>query len=259
MSEVLYERRGTVGVLTLNRPEKLNALTHAMGAALQDTVQAINADSSVRAVVLCGQGRAFSAGGDLAFLRANAARSYAENQRGMRAFYAQFLSVRQIEVPTIAALQGRATGAGLMLALACDLRVAEEEAKVSANFVRVGLNPGMGGTYLLERLIGPSRAAELIYTGRDVLMGEALAIGLVNHVVQADRLLETALALAERIAANAPIALKLAKAMMSDESRTLEQALDREADGQATCFTSADLLEGIMAIDERRMPQFEGR
>lgn len=259
MSDVRTEIRDSVGILTLARPDKLNALTHEMGDLVQAAVDRFNADPEVRVVLVQGEGRSFSAGGDLDFLRDNAQRSQAENTLGMRAFYDKFLSLRRLEVPSIAVLQGRATGAGLTLALGCDMRVAAEDAVVAANFVRVGLNPGMGGTYLIERLVGPGRAAELVFTGRDVPMGEALAIGLVNHVVQAALLEETAWQLAQAIARNAPVAVRRTKAIMSLAVGSLSDALDLEAAGQAACFASEDLLEGIRAIQERRRPQFTGR
>lgn len=256
--EVRLERRGPIALLTLARPDKLNALTHAMGDAVRAHVAALNADPDIRVVVVKGEGRAFSAGGDLAFLSDNAARSEAENRAGMRDFYAKFLSLRDLEVPSIALIHGRATGAGLSFALGCDMRIAAEDARVSANFVRVGLNPGMGATWLLERLIGPARAAELVYTGRDVDMGEALAIGLVNHVVQGDRLETAGLELAERIAANAPVAVRRTKALMRRDDQALARALDGEADAQAACFATRDLLEGVRAVQERRAPHFSG-
>lgn len=259
MSDVRIETRESVGLLTFDRPDKLNALTHEMGAALEAAVDRFNADPSVRVVLLRGEGRCFSAGGDLEFLRDNARRTVEENTRGMRAFYEKFLSLRRLEVPSIAVLHGRATGAGLMVALGCDMRVAAEDTIVSANFVRVGLNPGMGGTYLLERLIGPGRTAELLYTGRDVDMGEALAIGLVNRVVQGDRRDEVAWKLAESIARNAPVAVRRTKAILRGEAGSLSEALGLEAEGQAACFASEDLLEGIQAIQERRKPVFSGR
>lgn len=259
MADIRLEIRDAIALITLARPEKLNALTHEMGDAIQAAVDRLNADRSVRAVLVKGEGRSFSAGGDLDFLRDNATRSEAENARGMRAFYEKFLSLRRLEVPSIAVLHGRATGAGLMFALGCDMRVASEDALVAANFVRVGLNPGMGGTSLLERLVGPARAAELLFTGRDVAMGEALAIGLVNHVVQGDRLEETAWQLAESIARNAPIAVRETKAILRQQVGSLQEALALEAAGQAKCFATEDLLEGIQAIQERRKPQFSGR
>lgn len=259
MSDLRTEVRDGVGLLTLVRPDKLNALTHEMGDMVQEAVERFNADADVRVVLVRGEGRSFSAGGDLDFLAENARRSQAENVAGMRAFYDKFLSLRRLVVPSIAVIQGRATGAGLTLALGCDIRVATDDAIVAANFVRVGLNPGMGGTYTLERLVGPGRTAELIFTGRDVTMGEALAIGLVNHVVQADRLDEVAWQLAQSIARNAPLAVRRAKAILAQEAGSLSEALDLEASGQAECFASEDLLEGIRAIQERRRPQFSGR
>jgi enoyl-CoA hydratase len=138
------------------------------------------------------------------------------------------------------------------------MRVAAEDAKISANFVRVGLNPGMGATFLLERLIGPARAAELVFTGRDVDMGEALAIGLVNHIVPAEGLEAAGLRLAERIAESAPVAVRRTKSLMRRDDEALARALDGEAAGQAACFATQDLMEGIRAVLERRAPHFTG-
>lgn len=249
----------SIAMLTLDRPDKLNALTPEMGWELRQRVDELNERPDVRVVLVRGAGRVFSAGGDLEFLRFNLEASKEANVQTMRTFYENFLSLRHLRVPAIALLQGRATGAGLTLALGCDLRIAEESAKVSTNFVRLGLNPGMGGTFLLERLIGPARAADMLYTGRDVAMGEALAIGLVNHVVQLDRLENTGYDLARQIASNGPLAVRLTKGIVSKHVGTLEEALELEALAQAECFASIDLKEGLQSILERRSPNFEGR
>lgn len=254
-----FEVQDSLGFITLDRPDKLNALTSEMGMELARLVDSINERADIRAVLLRGEGRVFSAGGDLAFLQANLHDTRESNAAKMRDFYENFLSLRRLKVPSIALMQGRATGAGLTLALGCDLRVASEETRVSTNFVRLGLNPGMGGTFLLERLIGPGRAAEMLYTGRDVAMGEALAIGLVNHVVQLERLESAGRELAQQIAANAPLAVRLTKGIVARGAGTLSEALALEAQAQAECFASWDLQEGLQSILERRSPQFEGR
>ena len=180
MIELGYRREGAIGILSLNRPAKLNAMTDAMGDALQALVPELNADPELRCLLVTGEGRAFSAGGDLDFLETNSRRDPAENEPTMKAFYTKFLAIREVEVPTIALLHGRATGAGLCFALGCDMRLAADDALLSVNFVRVGLTPGMGGTWSLERLVGPARAAELLFTGRTVTAAEALTMGLVN-------------------------------------------------------------------------------
>lgn len=257
---VTLDISGPIATLTLNRPEKLNALTHDMGDLVVEAVSRLNAEREVRVLVVRGAGRAFSAGGDLDWLLENARRSQAENRAGMEAFYQKFLSLRRLEVPAIAMIQGRATGAGFCFALGCDLRVASHDAIFSANFVRVGLNPGMGGSYSLTKLLGPGLASELILTGRDVFAEEALELGLITRMVTPEDLESTTYALAEQIAANAPLGVRHAKAaLLLAQTAPLEQVLAREAEGQAECFASRDLSEGVEAARSRRAPDFKGR
>lgn len=256
---VTLDISGAVATLTLNRPEKLNALTHEMGDRLVEAVATLNATPAVRAVVVRGEGRAFSAGGDLDWLLENARRPEAENRAGMEAFYRKFLSLRELAVPAIAMVHGRATGAGFCLALGCDLRVASHEAIFSANFVKVGLNPGMGGSYTLTHLLGPGLASELVYTGRDVFAQEALELGIIQRMVMPEDLEAAAYGFAEAIARNAPLAVRHAKqALLMAQTRPLSEVLGREAEGQAACFASTDLIEGVEAARARRAPVFRG-
>lgn len=260
MSMITYNREGAIGVLSLNRPDKLNAMTHEMGDAIRALVPQLNADRDLRVLVVRGEGRAFSAGGDLRFLEENSRRAPSENEEVMVDFYTKFLALREVEVPTIAAIHGRATGAGLCLALGCDMRFAAEDALLSLNFVRVGLSPGMAGTWNLPRLVGPARAAELLFTGRLVPAAEALSIGLVNGVFAPDQVLGGVMVLAAQIAEGAPNAVRSTKALLRQaEDLPLEDALGAEAHAQAMCFASQDLAEGIAAIREKRPPRFEGR
>ena len=257
---VILDISGAVATLTLNRPEKLNALTHEMGDLVVEAVRKLNATPEVRVLVVRGEGRAFSAGGDLDWLLENARRSEAENREGMEAFYKKFLSLRELAVPAIAMVHGRATGAGFCFALGCDLRVASHDAIFSANFVRVGLNPGMGGSYSLTQALGPSLANELIFTGREVFADEALSLGLISRMVTPEDLEATTYALAQQIAANAPLAVRHAKAALRlAETAPLDTVLAREAQGQAVCFASGDLLEGVEAARARRPAAFQGR
>jgi enoyl-CoA hydratase len=257
---ILYRQEGGVGVLSLNRPDKLNAMTFPMGDAIEALVPRLNADPTLRCLVVRGEGRAFSAGGDLAFLEENSQRSPEENEATMGAFYRKFLTLQDVAVPTIALLQGRATGAGLCMALACDVRIAAEDALLSVNFVRVGLTPGMGGTWNLPRLIGHARASELFFTGRTVAAAEAVAMGLVNQVVALDALEATGMAMAEQIATAAPGAVRATKALLRGTmGLSLSDELDAEAQAQAVCFASADLREGIEAIRGKRAPEFKGK
>jgi enoyl-CoA hydratase len=265
---VLSRRDGAVVVLTLNDPERRNAMTEAMGLALSAQVAELSRDDSVRAVVLTGSGRAFSAGGDLAMIEAKGVAGRADpggptrarNQAEMEAFYRLFLAVRDLPCPSLAALRGAAIGAGLCVALGCDLRIASTDARLGLNFARLGIHPGMGATWTLPRLVGPARAAELLYTGRVIDGAEAARIGLVNEAVAPERVEERALGLAQELAASAPWAVRGAKrALAQSLSATLDQQLAFEAARQAECYESGDLVEGIASVREKREPRFRGR
>ena len=232
-----------VAELILARPRARNAMT-----------------DHVRVVLVRGEGETFSAGGDLTMLAERARQPEADNRTSMRRFYASFLAVREIRVPTIAVLAGSAIGAGLCLALACDLRLAASTAKLAASFVRLGLHPGMGATWLLPRLVGPALAAELLLTGRAVDATEALRMGLVSQVHAPEALDDAVRALATQITAAAPLAVAQTKATLAEAlERTLDQALAREADAQAIDFGTDDLAEALKAMAARRAPSFTGR
>ena len=250
---------GEIAELVLQRPAARNAMTDAMGAEIRRAVAELNADAAARVVLVRGEGEAFSAGGDLSMLAARTKLSEAENRVAMRTFYADFLSVRALRVPTIAVIGGPAIGAGLCFALACDLRIAAAGVKMAASFVRVGLHPGMGATYLLPRLIGPAAANELLLTGRAIDAEQALRLCLVSEVHPRDALDGAARALAAQIAAAAPLAVAGTKATLAAAiDRELASALDREAAAQAIDFSSADLREALQAAAQRRPPRFRG-
>jgi enoyl-CoA hydratase len=178
----------------------------------------------------------------------------------MERFYRLYLSVRDLPFPTVAAIGGPAIGAGLCVALGCDVRVAARDAKLGLNFVRLGIHPGMGATFALPRLVGPALAAELLFTGRAVDGAEAERIGLVNRAVERAEVLPTALALAREIAASAPLAVRRTKqALARSEHASLDEQLRFEAEQQSYDYESADLREGLAAVRERRPPRFEGR
>ncbi|MCZ6464956.1 MAG: enoyl-CoA hydratase/isomerase family protein [Proteobacteria bacterium] len=264
---VLESRDGHVVTLTLHLPERLNAMTQAMGEAFQARVVGLAQDPDLRAVVLTGHGRAFSAGGDLGMIGGRAdqgaaapgvARLRIRDQ--MRSFYKLFLSVRDLPCPTVAAINGHAIGAGFCVALACDLRVVAEDAKVGLNFTRLGLHPGMAATWTVPRIVGPALAAELLYTGRIILGAEAARLGLVNRAVEREKVLSTALELAQEIAGSAPVAVRAVKrALRRSADVSLEDQLSFEATEQAACFETADVREGLTAARERREPRFRGR
>jgi len=258
---VTLEVRDTVATLTLNRPDVRNAMTAEMGRCVEAAVERINAMSDVRVVVVTGAGRAFSSGGDLGSLAKDAGLGVAGDGLGGGAnFYSLYLSIGRLDVPSIAAINGHAIGAGLCFALACDLRVMHEQAKVGMTFVKIGIHPGMAATWNLPRIVGPSHAADLLYTGRLVAAHEALAMGLVNRVATGETFHATVGELARSIAANGPVAVRaLKQTLRGSAKRTLEEAIVREADAQAKTFETDDAREGISAVKAKREPRFTGR
>lgn len=265
--ELRVERRDGVALVVLDDPARRNAMSQAMGRALAGVVEELAGDDEVRAVVLTGAGAAFSAGGDLAMIedQARAGREApgdpcrTRNRAFMRSFYGQFLSLRELPQPTIAAINGAAVGAGLALALACDLRLAAREARLALNFNRLGIHPGMGATWTLPRLVGPAHAAELLLTGRSIDGVEAERIGLVNRALPSGDLLPQALAVAAEIAACAPRPVRATRrALRAALAASLAEQLDFEAEQQALCYETADLAEGLAAARERRPPCFTG-
>jgi enoyl-CoA hydratase len=258
--EIRLEPSEPIAQLYLARPESRNAMTEAMGAEVVRAVQEINALPGVRVLIVRGEGKSFSAGGDFRMLEERAQASEDANRVSMRRFYRSFLSVRAVRAPTLAVLHGAAVGAGLCFAMACDLRIAATGTKLGVNFVKVGLHPGMGATWLLPRLVGPSRATELLLTGRTVEADEALAIGLVHEVHPPETLEEAARALAEQVASSAPVAVAQAKAtLLGSFDRTLDEVLAEEASAQAVDFGTEDLREAIRAFSDKRTPRFIGR
>lgn len=268
---VRVERKGAgdaVALVVFDDPARRNAMTEAMGRALTEVVGRLSADASVRAVVLTGAGAAFSAGGDLAMLEEKSRAGRAEpggaqrerNRAFMRDFYGLFLSVRDLPCPSIAAVNGAAIGAGLAVALACDLRVAARDAKLGLNFTKLGIHPGMGSSWTLPRLVGPAHAADLLLTGRIVEGVEAERIGLVNRAVAREEVVAAALAIADEIAACAPIAVRQTKQSLARTlDATLADQLAFEAEQQAICYESADFAEGLAAARERRAAVFRDR
>jgi len=260
-------RDGDIATLLFDDPDRRNAMTRAMGEAFQNHVSALARDESLRAVVVSGSGRAFSAGGDLDMLERQAISGAAAPGvawRGIRdemsSFYRLFLAVRDLPCPTIAAIQGAAVGAGLCVALGCDIRYVAADAQLGLNFARLGVHPGMAATWTLPRLVGSAQAAELLYSGRLIDGAEALRIGLASRALPAAEVLTQAQQTAREIAANAPIAVRAIKrALARSEAASLEDQLQFEASEQARTFETRDAQEGITAIRERRAPRFSGR
>ncbi len=248
-----------VATIVLNDPRRKNAMTPALGDALRDAVTKVSADPEIRAVVLTGAGGAFSAGGDLEMLRRLQTTPKEESRDFMLSFYRRYLSILDVPVPTIAAIEGAAIGAGLCVALACDLCIVDEDAKLALNFVQLGLHPGMGATYLAPRRAGAQAGAELLLTGRRFDGREAARLGLALRAVPGTQVRGEAIALAHTIATNAPLAIRGLKRGLALDREALERALQHEAEEQSTSYASADLAEGLAAAAERRSPRFVGR
>jgi enoyl-CoA hydratase len=255
------ERRPSgVVVLTLTLPELRNAMTAELTAAWTAAIAELKADPAVRAVVVTGEGSAFCSGGDLSWIGESPDLTVPAIRDRMLPFYRAWLTIRDLEVPTIAAINGPAIGAGLCLALACDLRYAASGAPMSVPFTALGMHSGMAATYLLPATVGIAAARELLLTGRRVDADEALRLGLVNGVYAAEELLDKSIEIAEEIAGNGPIAVRLTVAgLRGGIPRSLDDALAYEALAQPTTFASADLTEGLAAAKERRKPNFTGR
>lgn len=256
---VAVTRHGRVAVLTIDRPAAMNAISMQMRADLRGALEALRRDPEIGAAVLTGSGdKAFSAGMDLReFAQSNANVPVSE----MRRFrWEQGEGIVAFDKPIIAAVNGLAVGGGVELALQCDLIFAAEQASFAFAEVKRGLMPGNGGTQRLARRIGQARALEMILTGRTVDAAEALAIGLVEHVVPRAALLERAVALGEAIAANAPVAVRSAKmAIRRGAGLSLEEGLRLEQDLAAFLYTTDDASEGPKAFLEKRPPVWQGR
>jgi len=246
-------------VLTLNLPDRRNAMTAELTSAWSHAMAGLAADAALRAVVVTGAGKAFCAGGDLSWLGESPDMTVAQLRDRMLPFYRTWLAVRSLDVPVIAAVNGAAVGAGLCLALACDLRLASTEAMFSAPFVSLGIHAGMAATFLLPEAVGVPRARELLFTGRRVNADEALQIGLCESVHSTTDLVPAAIAAAEQIAQAAPVAVRLTKAAMAFAGhRSIEEALAWEALAQPVTMATADLHEGLAAQAQRRPAVFTG-
>jgi enoyl-CoA hydratase/carnithine racemase len=262
MSEqLLVDRRADgIVVLTLNDPDRRNAMSDTMTEVWGATIEDLRGDPDLRCVVVTGAGHAFSSGGNLDWIAGRGEIEIASLRDHMLGYYRTWLSIRSLEVPTVAAVNGAAVGAGLCLALACDLRYAADDAKLIAPFTRLGLHPGMAATYLLPDVAGVPLAREMLLTGRVVTGAQAAPYGLVNRSMPREEVLGEALRVAGEIAVTAPIATRLTKAALAGGGPgSLEEALRWESLAQPVTMASADLAEGIAAQREKRAPKFTGR
>jgi enoyl-CoA hydratase/carnithine racemase len=258
---ILEKHEDGVATLTLNRPDKLNALNTDLAVALNETLGRIGTDKNIHAVVLTGAGRAFCAGGDLAEIwNGRQENDIANLEPLLRAGMQAVLKIRTMRQPVIAAVNEAAAGAGMNIALAADMRFASEAAVFGQNFAKVGLFPDYGGTFFLPQLIGPAKAAEMFYTGDMIDAKTALQMGLVNRLVPADQLETEAKGFARNIAHGPRTASRALKQVLFGNQRAeLTKALEYEVEEQMKCFASEDCAEGLRAFFEKRKPNFQGK
>jgi len=255
---IIYEKSDGIATIMLNRPEALNAFSKDVVLEILHALEDVKCDDGVRVVILTGAGdKAFSAGADI------------KSMAGMTALKARELSLlgeklclglENLEKPVIAALNGYALGGGLEVAMSCDLRIASETARMGQTEVNIGLIPGWGGTQRLTRLVGMTKAKELVYTGKMIDAKTAEQIGILNMVVPADKFRETVRQFALELASKAPVAVKVAKALINKGSgMSLDSALALEREGFGVVASSEDFKEGVAAFTEKRKPAFKGK
>lgn len=261
-TELLFERTGHVAVITFNRPERMNTITPAMLRALSERLLEADADPEVRVIVLTGAGRAWCAGLDVGAAVSGDGiggdgGAGATGEFNLRE--APPVVLNKIDTPTVAALNGGAAGYGMDLALGCDIRVAAEGAKLSAAYTARGLVPESGGTWLLPRIVGWSKAAELLFTARTLTAAEGLDLGLVSQVVAAEELDEAVASLTAEIVANAPLAVRASKRLMRHAmTEGLEDHVQRQYLALLPLFGTKDFREGLSSFLEKRPAEFHG-
>jgi enoyl-CoA hydratase len=249
-----------VVLLTLDNPGQRNAMSDEMTSSWVAAVEELTGDRSVRVVVVTGEGSAFCSGGNTSWIAGEPDAEVDYLRTRMIAFYRAWLSIRKLEVPTIAAVNGPAIGAGLCLALACDLRYASSSAKLGAPFVKLGMHPGMAATYLLPDVVGNAHARDLLLTGRIADAEESLRLGMVSRVLPDEGFLAEVLEIAAGVASTAPIPSRYTTLALRDGGHAdFESAIQWEALAQPITLATADLQEGIAAANERRAPRFTGR
>ncbi len=260
-SALTVDRHGAgVVLLTLALPDKRNAMTAELTAQWAEAVASLRGDRSVRCVVVTGAGKAFCAGGDVSWLAGEPDASPADLRDRMLPFYTTWLSLRTLDVPSIAAVNGAAVGAGGALALSCDIRYAGAAAKFTVPFAQLGMAAGMATTWLLPEVVGLAAARELLLTGRVVDAQEMLRLGLASAVYDDGVLLDTALEHAAQVASGAPVAQRFHKIALADGGHaSFEDALRWEALAQPVTLATADLQEGLRARAEKRPPVFTGK
>ncbi|GIX40386.1 MAG: enoyl-CoA hydratase [Leptospiraceae bacterium] len=246
-----------ISILYLNNPETKNSMTLQMGEEFYNTLKDLSSKSKpIRVLIITGKNNVFSSGGDLNLLKSFASKPKEENQKFMKYFYSLFLEVRNCPFIVIAAVNGHAIGASLSLALACDLRYFIPDGKYAFNFVKIGIHPGMGSSFLVKEIAGIHQAQELLFTGRIINGEEAYQRGLCHGLFSQEEILERTIEIAKEIANNAPQPLRMLKHNLY-RAQSLEEALEKEAVCQAENFTKKDFIEAIRSIEEKRKPEYK--
>ena len=259
LRNIIVEKKEGVGRIILNRPEVMNAMNNVLVDEFWAATEDVRADNAITVVIITGAGKAFCSGLDLNYVEELVNGPILEVGSLLRKMQAAF-RLERLEKPVIAAINGDASGEGCDLALACDFRIASEDARFGMTYTQLGLAPSVGGSSRLIQLVGVSKAKELIFFGDTIDAAEALRIGMVDKVVPAADLEVTVLALARRLAKGAPLAMALAKRSLNVAlEESLRRTMDFDMRAQSTCFQSQDALEGITARSQRREPYFQGK
>lgn len=258
LKNILFEKSNRVATITINRPDKLNALNQETIREISSTLDEAEKDGNIRVVVITGAGdRAFSAGADISEMKG---KTPIDLQKSCRCTQQMMNKIEDLEKPVIAAINGYALGGGLELAMACDFRIASENARVGQTEINIGLIPGWGGTQRLPRFVGSSMAKEMIFTGRMIDAKTAERLGLVNSIVQADQFKSAVTQFAEELSSKAPVAVKLAKQLINNSTETgLRIGMMHEAETFGILSSTEDVKEGIAAFLEKRKADFKGK
>jgi 2-(1,2-epoxy-1,2-dihydrophenyl)acetyl-CoA isomerase len=258
---ILQHVEDGLAILTLNRPDRMNAINSEMATALNEALTAISVDKHIQAVLITGAGKGFCAGGDLKEIWEGRQKNDKESLEPLlRSGMGAVLKMRTMRQPIVAAVNGAAAGAGMNIALAADVRIASETASFGETFAKVGLFPDFGGTYFLPQLVGPAKAAELLYSGDMIDAKTALELGIVNRLAPADKLMDEAKKFAMTIVTGPRVASRALKQILFGNDRTaLAKALEYEVEEQLRCFESEDSAEGLKAFFEKRKPNFQGK
>ncbi len=258
-TEIIEINRKKIAFLYLNNPVTKNSMTWDMSIAFRQEIQKLKDSSEPpSSLILTGKNNIFSSGGDLSLLRSFKEKTFEENKRDMYEFYNNFLCIRTLPFPVVAAVNGHAVGAALSLAFACDLRVFSSHSKYAFNFVKLGIHPGMGSSFIVKELFGKDMANNLLLTGEPISGDEAKVLHLCQDAVSQGDVVKRATEIAIILSEGAPLALKLLKETQSSYEE-LQQALRIEAEAQAKCFQSEDFEESLNAIVEKRKPIFKGK